>query len=83
MHTHSPLTFASTKAHSHAFEVAKLLHRDISMGNIILTDEGRGLLIDWEMAKKVDEIGRRRPDRTVCYSIILYLSCTDSDHRLD
>ena len=65
------------EAHSHAFEVAKLLHRDISMGNIILTDEGRGLLIDWEMAKKVNEIGRRRPDRTVCHPVPLLLARTD------
>jgi len=55
------------KAHSHAFNFAKLLHRDISAGNIILTDEGKGLLIDWELAKKVDESGSRRPDRTVSH----------------
>ena len=72
----SRLTFMF-EAHSHAFEVAKLLHRDISMGNIILTNEGRGLLIDWEMAKKVNEIGRRRPDRTVCHSVPLLLTRTD------
>ena len=41
-------------AHSHAFEDAKILHRDISAGNIILTSEGRGLLIDWELAKDVE-----------------------------
>ena len=55
------------EAHSHAFNSAKILHRDVSAGNIILTDEGRGLLIDWEMAKKVNEVGSRRPDRTVSY----------------
>ena len=56
-------------AHSHAFEDAKILHRDISAGNIILTSEGRGLLIDWELAKDVNEGGSRRPDRTVSYSV--------------
>ncbi|KAG9317806.1 hypothetical protein JVU11DRAFT_2029 [Chiua virens] len=56
--------FHALEAHSHAFEDAKILHRDISAGNIILTDEGRGLLIDWELAKLVSDIGSRRPDRT-------------------
>ena len=54
-------------AHAHAFQDAKLLHRDISSGNIILTDEGKGLLIDWEMAKEVGQVGNRRPERTVCH----------------
>ncbi|KAF8548211.1 hypothetical protein OG21DRAFT_789751, partial [Imleria badia] len=56
--------FDALKAHSHAFNSAKIMHRDISAGNIILTDEGRGLLIDWELAKLMDEVGSRRPDRT-------------------
>ncbi|KAF8553900.1 hypothetical protein OG21DRAFT_1509533 [Imleria badia] len=56
--------FDALQAHSHAFKFAKILHRDISVGNIILTNEGKGLLIDWELAKKVNEGGSRRPDRT-------------------
>ncbi|KAG9317803.1 hypothetical protein JVU11DRAFT_2026 [Chiua virens] len=56
--------FHALEAHSHAFQDAKILHRDISAGNVILTDEGRGLLIDWELAKEVSDIGSRRPDRT-------------------
>jgi serine/threonine protein kinase len=55
------------KAHSHAFNVAKILHRNISAGNIIFTDEGKGLLIDWELAKMMDEGGNRQPDRTVSH----------------
>ncbi|KAI9567163.1 hypothetical protein HD554DRAFT_2024342 [Boletus coccyginus] len=55
--------FNALQAHSHAFKIAKILHRDISAGNIILTDEGKGLLIDWELAKMMDEGGSRRPDR--------------------
>ncbi|KAF8546653.1 hypothetical protein OG21DRAFT_1501900 [Imleria badia] len=56
--------FDALKAHSHAFNSAKILHRDISAGNIILTDDGRGLLIDWELAKLMKDVGIRRPDRT-------------------
>ena len=53
-------------AHAHAFQDAKLLHRDISSGNIILTDEGKGLLIDWEMAKEVRQVRSTQSGRTVC-----------------
>ncbi|KAF8125081.1 hypothetical protein EV363DRAFT_1351495 [Boletus edulis] len=56
--------FDALKAHAHAVEHARILHRDISAGNIILTDEGKGLLIDWELAKLMSERGSRRPDRT-------------------
>ena len=57
------------KAHWHAFRCAHVLHRDISVGNIIVTEEGKGLLIDWEMAKMMDDVGSRRPDRTVRHSL--------------
>ncbi|KIJ13561.1 hypothetical protein PAXINDRAFT_13524 [Paxillus involutus ATCC 200175] len=52
------------KAHWFAYNTVKVLHRDISLGNIILTDDGEGLLIDWELAKKVDENAARRRERT-------------------
>ncbi|KIJ09577.1 hypothetical protein PAXINDRAFT_172454, partial [Paxillus involutus ATCC 200175] len=52
------------KAHWSAYQSVNLLHRDISTGNIILTDDGEGLLIDWELAKKVDENAARRRERT-------------------
>jgi len=32
-------------AHQHAHFRAQILHRDISVGNILITDEGKGLLI--------------------------------------
>jgi len=41
-----------------AHDVAGILHRDISAGNIIITDQSEGLLIDWDMAKSLDEIQR-------------------------
>jgi serine/threonine protein kinase len=65
------------QAHSHAFNKAKILHRDISAGNIILTDEGKGLLIDWELAKMMGKGGRRRPDRTVNRSAHTVRTSTD------
>ncbi|KAL0567608.1 hypothetical protein V5O48_014383 [Marasmius crinis-equi] len=40
-------------AHEQAYENAKVLHRDISVGNILIYDKG-GLLIDWEFSKRVD-----------------------------
>ncbi|KZV75786.1 hypothetical protein PENSPDRAFT_599441 [Peniophora sp. CONT] len=37
------------EAHGAAFEDAKVLHRDISGGNILVDKSGRGMLIDWDM----------------------------------
>ena len=36
-------------AHSAAYEDAMILHRDISGGNILIDNEGCGMLIDWDM----------------------------------
>jgi len=52
------------KAHWFAYNIVKVLHRDISPGNIILTKDGEGLLIDWELAKNVEETVARRRERT-------------------
>ncbi|KAF8191341.1 hypothetical protein BJ912DRAFT_830421, partial [Pholiota molesta] len=53
------------KAHDDAYFKAHILHRDISVGNIIICGT-RGLLIDWDMCAKVHpEKGMaRRPKRT-------------------
>ena len=45
-----------------AFAKEKRIHRDLSVGNIILVQEGdsstrRGYLIDWESSCKVDDAG--------------------------
>jgi RIO-like serine/threonine protein kinase len=49
-----------------AYEVVGYLHRDISAGNIMI-HKGRGLLIDWDLAKKKDNLGEniRRRSATV------------------
>jgi serine/threonine protein kinase len=41
-------------AHWVAYHKANILHRDISVGNVLLTHDGKhGLLIDWELSKRV------------------------------
>jgi RIO-like serine/threonine protein kinase len=43
-------------AHKEALEKAGILHRDISVGNILITVDGRGLLIDWDLCKRVKDL---------------------------
>ncbi|KAF9520319.1 hypothetical protein BS47DRAFT_1335924 [Hydnum rufescens UP504] len=38
------------EGHQDAFERANILHRDISVGNILIKDDGRGMLIDWDLS---------------------------------
>ena len=40
-------------AHAAAYNNARILHRDISGGNILITEKGTGILIDWDLSKKV------------------------------
>ncbi|KAG7088727.1 hypothetical protein E1B28_012695 [Marasmius oreades] len=42
-------------AHKDAYEKAKILHRDVSYGNIIMLWDGKGVLIDWDLAKSLDD----------------------------
>ncbi|KAH9051970.1 hypothetical protein EDB87DRAFT_1570865 [Lactarius vividus] len=58
----SPLhTFRSTRelceifatAHTGAYERVGILHQDVSPGNILITKERSGILIDWDLSKKV------------------------------
>ena len=35
--------------HRLTHDMAKLLHRNIDTGNIMITQEGRGILIDWDL----------------------------------
>ncbi|KAI0042700.1 hypothetical protein FA95DRAFT_1474118, partial [Auriscalpium vulgare] len=57
--------------HARAYELAEVLHRDISAGNILFykTADGviRGLLIDWDLCKiirKLEKESRRQDWRT-------------------
>lgn len=52
-----------------AYEEAGILHRDISVGNILIDPKTRcGFLIDWDLSRLVSELGDgpMEPDRTVC-----------------
>ncbi|KAG1797469.1 uncharacterized protein HD556DRAFT_1441030 [Suillus plorans] len=50
-------------AHQDAYKNAKILHRDLSVGNIVIY-RGRGFLIDWDLAKLLTIQGPRQTTRT-------------------
>ena len=53
-------------AHQDAFRKGKTLHRDISLGNVLIGMEGNALLIDWELSKNLAiETPSNRKWRTV------------------
>ncbi|KAH9978751.1 hypothetical protein BGW80DRAFT_1165356, partial [Lactifluus volemus] len=41
--------------HTAAYDKTQILHRDVSAGNIPITVKGTGILIDWDLSKKVKE----------------------------
>ncbi|KAI0057011.1 hypothetical protein BV25DRAFT_1920544 [Artomyces pyxidatus] len=45
------------EGHRDAYE-AGILHRDVSVGNILIGPDGQGLLIDWDLATSVTELNR-------------------------
>ena len=67
---YSTLT-SSYLAHKVAYEVANVLHRDVSVGNILLDSKGHGLLIDWDLSKDITLQEARVAERTVGF-----VSCT-------
>ncbi|KAI0829194.1 hypothetical protein BC628DRAFT_1359612 [Trametes gibbosa] len=44
------------EGHRLAYEEAGILHRDVSANNIVIREDGRGMLIDWDMTRPVAEI---------------------------
>jgi serine/threonine protein kinase len=65
----SCLKLIASIAHTAAYDKARILHRDVSVGNVLITDEGGGILIDWDLSKKVNEGADPKPrqhSRTVC-----------------
>ncbi|KAH9017104.1 hypothetical protein EDB83DRAFT_2271270, partial [Lactarius deliciosus] len=92
----SPLnTFKSTRelcevirdainAHTGAYERVGILHRDVSAGNILITDNGSGILIDWDLSKKVvkDRSGtQRQHSRTGTWQFISIARLRDPSMR--
>ncbi|KAI0737306.1 hypothetical protein C8Q80DRAFT_327456 [Daedaleopsis nitida] len=58
---------AALAAHSEAWNKAQLLHRDISVGNIMIDPNSRrGFLIDWDLSRFEPELGKGpvEPDRS-------------------
>ncbi|RDB29759.1 hypothetical protein Hypma_013831 [Hypsizygus marmoreus] len=74
-----------------AYQEAHIMHRDISIGNIMITKKGRGLLIDWDLAKrftiddetKTKQLGKpRQIERSQFISVRLLLSSVPLAHTL-
>src|SRR5580693_197572 len=66
----SCLKLITSVAHTAAYDKTRILHRDVSAGNILITDNGGGILIDWDLSKKVKEYVDPKPrqhSRTVGY----------------
>ncbi|KAF8193751.1 hypothetical protein BJ912DRAFT_230456 [Pholiota molesta] len=73
------------EAHDAAFFDCKVLHRDISVGNILLMDDNKGLLIDWDLCIKLDDDNdkpvARRPNRTGTWQFMSVKLLDDSSIR--
>ncbi|KAM6501555.1 hypothetical protein JOM56_001532 [Amanita muscaria] len=63
----------ATDAHQQALDKANILHRDVNPGSFLITDEGRGVLVDWDVYNRdkrkyfydrTKDVLRRRPTRT-------------------
>ncbi|OSD00254.1 hypothetical protein PYCCODRAFT_1437607, partial [Trametes coccinea BRFM310] len=67
-------TLAASRSHEDAYKKAKIIHKDISVGNILMIPpDGKngktayqGLLADWELSKRLDDYQAEacHPDRT-------------------
>ncbi|KAJ3510496.1 hypothetical protein NLJ89_g4634 [Agrocybe chaxingu] len=62
--------YCAMVAHFEAATKARILHRDISAGNIIMV-EGGGILIDWEFSKHLDEEGARGTRQFISIRLLL------------
>ncbi|KZV71574.1 hypothetical protein PENSPDRAFT_630079 [Peniophora sp. CONT] len=68
------------KAHAIAFNAGSILHRDISINNILIKD-GRGLLIDWDMCRHLDTTEPRIPWRTGTWQFISAQLLSDPESK--
>ncbi|KAF9262618.1 hypothetical protein L218DRAFT_394084 [Marasmius fiardii PR-910] len=74
----------SIVAHKDAYEKARILHRDISIGNIVILPDGTGRLIDWDLCKSLDDKTPRQGQRIGTWEFISakLLSSDTSKHEL-
>ncbi len=78
-------TTHSSAAHHEAWTLAKVLHRDISIGNILIDPVTRkGILIDWDLCRFIWELalGPTEPDRTVRFPASLTYSICSCPFRV-
>ncbi|KAH9954087.1 hypothetical protein BC827DRAFT_1244831 [Russula dissimulans] len=71
-------------AHTVAYEKAHILHRDVSAANILITEGGSGILIDWDLSKKVtrdDDSKPRQHSRTGTWQFISIARLRDPSIR--
>ncbi|KAG2059965.1 hypothetical protein BDR06DRAFT_857804, partial [Suillus hirtellus] len=64
-------------AHKEAFKLAKVLHRDLSVGNVIIY-KGQGYLINWDLAKSINIQG---PQQTTCTGTWQFMSAYLIEHK--
>lgn len=59
--------FNAFLAHRDAYEKCGILHRDVSGNNVMMKDDGGGILNDWDQARKVVDMvnGPRQWSRSV------------------
>ncbi|KAF9475561.1 hypothetical protein BDN70DRAFT_864698 [Pholiota conissans] len=75
------------EAHDEAYHKAGILHRDISIGNIMFRGDGKGMLLDWDLCIKLakDPTPPRRPARTGTWRFmsIALLEKSGAPHRIE
>ncbi|KAJ3485952.1 hypothetical protein NLI96_g4573 [Meripilus lineatus] len=78
--------YYAVTAHRAAWEDAGVLHRDISSGNILITEDGDGLLNDWDMSKYDDEVANLQSPAfrsgTWPFMSALLLCCPKKPHQV-
>lgn len=67
----------SLLAHEEAYKKARIVHRDISAGNIMIDKNGDGLLIDWDLSRSLDTTYPGELDVVVSAGMPYCLACTD------
>jgi len=62
--------------HTDAYNKTQILHRDVSIGNILITEKGTEILINWDLLKKVKDDANAKPRRHLRMVGVSFLSRT-------